>query len=234
MRLLVKIAIPSPEMQMICSGCGSYVLLHQGCVRTASLELHLCSQASDGLLVLAHNVRLHSVFPRRDLLGQIDALGQLEFALLQWALEFKILDILAKISGHADDGDQTVFDLQVNLCTVLDVFLEIAGCDDVQGSTTVIWSVPCSDELVQSSYSRSRRVGVEVDADDIENVLCRILAVLEWVLAGYREVVVVDRDRVGAEQTSRDGRSQKGCRSHGSELHGWIVLLGGDPDKSAV
>jgi hypothetical protein len=142
---------------------------------------------------------LHSVFPRWNLLRQIDALGQLEFALLQWALEFKILDILAKISGHADNSDQAVFDLQVNLCTVLDIFLEIAGCDDVQGSTTVMWSVPCSDDLVQSSYSRFRRVGVEVDADYIDNVLCRILAVLEWVLAGYREVIVVDRDRVGAE-----------------------------------
>lgn len=73
---------------------------------------------------------------RRDLLGQVDVLGQLEIALLKRALEVDLLDVVAQRSLLLDEGDQTVLDLQADLGTILDLLRERAARLDAEGIAT--------------------------------------------------------------------------------------------------
>jgi hypothetical protein len=102
-----------------------------------SVELDGCGQASNLLVVLGLDVGEDSVLSGRDLLGELDILGQGELALLERALEVDFLDLAAEVGGLPDDGDQAVLDLQVHLGAIFDVFGEVTASDDAEGLTTV-------------------------------------------------------------------------------------------------
>lgn len=102
-----------------------------------SVELDSRSQASDLLVVLGRDVGEDSVLSGRDLLGQLDVLGQGGLALLDRALEVDVLDLAAEVGGLLDDGDQAVLDLQVHLGAFFDVFGEVTAGGDAEGHTTV-------------------------------------------------------------------------------------------------
>lgn len=63
---------------------------------------------------------------RRNLPGQIDILGQAQLALLQRALEIRLLNRVARIALLVDQGDQAVLDLQVHLRALANLLLEVA------------------------------------------------------------------------------------------------------------
>ena len=64
---------------------------------------------------------------RRNLLGQVDVLGELHLALLQRALQIRLLDCLASVGVLVDQGDQVVVaDCEVHLGTLLDLLAEVA------------------------------------------------------------------------------------------------------------
>ena len=104
-----------------------------------SVELDGRGQASDLLVVLGLDVGEDSVLSGRDLLGELDVLGQGELALLERALEIDFLDLAAEVGGLPDDGDQAVLDLQVHLGAIFDVFGEVTASDDAEGCTTASW-----------------------------------------------------------------------------------------------
>lgn len=74
----------------------------------------------------------------RNLLGKFNILGQAHWALLERALQVDILDVLAKVRLLIDDTDQAVLDLQVDLCALLDVFVEDTRCLDRESGATVM------------------------------------------------------------------------------------------------
>lgn len=101
-----------------------------------SVELDSRAQACDLFLVLADDVCEDGVLSGRDLLGQLDVLGQGELALLEWALKVDVLDLVAKVGSLPDDGDQAVLDLQVHLGAVFDIFRQVAAGGDAEGCAT--------------------------------------------------------------------------------------------------
>lgn len=101
------------------------------------VELNSGRQAGDLLVVLGHDVGENGVFSGRDLLRQLDVLGQGQLALLERALEVDVLDLAAEVGVLPDDGDQAVLDLQMHLGAVFDVFCEVAASDDAEGLAAV-------------------------------------------------------------------------------------------------
>ena len=97
------------------------------------VELNSSGQAGDLLVVLGHDVGENGVLSGRDLLRQLDVLGQGQLALLERALEVDILDLAAEVGGLPDDGDQAVLDLQVHLGAIFDIFREVTAGDDAEG-----------------------------------------------------------------------------------------------------
>lgn len=76
-----------------------------------TVEFHRRLQARNLLLVLGLHIRKHGVLPRRDLFGQLHLLRESGLALLDWALEVDVLDLVAQVGLLLDNGDQAVFDL---------------------------------------------------------------------------------------------------------------------------
>lgn len=94
---------------------------------STTLENDSGSQTSNLLLVLGDHIGKHSVLSRWDLVREVNVLGQSLSALLERALEVDVLDGIAEIGGLTDDSDETVLDLQVDLCALGDVLLELAA-----------------------------------------------------------------------------------------------------------
>lgn len=104
-----------------------------------SVELDGRGQAGDLLVVLGLNVRENSILSGRDLLGELDVLGQGELALLKRAFEVDVLDLAAEVGILPDDGDQAVLDLQVHLGAIFDVFGEVTASDDAESLAAVFF-----------------------------------------------------------------------------------------------
>jgi hypothetical protein len=102
------------------------------------VELNGGGQAGDLLVVLGHDVGEDGVLSGRDLLRQLDVLGQGQLALLDRALEVDVLDGVAQVGRLPDDGDQAVFDGQVHLGAVFDIRSDVAARDDGEGLTAAI------------------------------------------------------------------------------------------------
>ena len=67
---------------------------------------------------------------RGDLPGQIDILGQLHLALLQWTLKISLSNRVAAVCLLVDERDETVFDLEMHHEAFTDFFLEVACSGD--------------------------------------------------------------------------------------------------------
>jgi hypothetical protein len=102
------------------------------------VELNGGGQAGDLLVVLGHDVGEDGVLSGRDLLRQLDVLGQGQLALLDRALEVDVLDGVAQVGGLPDDGDQAVLDGQVHLGAVFDIRGDVTAGDDGEGLTAAI------------------------------------------------------------------------------------------------
>ena len=105
-----------------------------------SVELDGRGQAGDLLVVFSLDVCKNGVLSGRDLLGELDVLGQGGLALLERALEVDVLDLAAEVGVLPNDGDQAVLDLQVHLGAIFDVFREVTASDDAEGLATVTLS----------------------------------------------------------------------------------------------
>jgi len=130
-----------------------------------SVELDSRSQAGNLLVVLCGDVCEDGVLSGRDLLGKLDVLGQGGLALLNRALKVDVLDLVAEVGVLLDDGDQAILDLQVDLCAVFDVLRQVAACGDAE------------------DLAGLGRVGVQVDALEVEDVVLGVIAVVERVVS---------------------------------------------------
>jgi hypothetical protein len=72
---------------------------------------------------------------------QINILGQLQHALLKRAFQIDLLHLLAQVRFLIDEGDEAVFDLEVDLRALLDVLGEVTLCGDGEGFATAITKV---------------------------------------------------------------------------------------------
>lgn len=75
---------------------------------------------------------------RRNLLWQVDILGELHLALLQWALEVRLANGVASIRLLVDECNQAVFDLEVHLEALANLLLEVACCLDAELLATIM------------------------------------------------------------------------------------------------
>lgn len=149
------------------------------------VKLNSGFQASDLLLVLGDDVREDGVLSGRDLLRQLDVLGEGGLALLDRALEVDVLDGVAQVGGLLDDGDQAVLDLQVHLGAVLDIFGEVtAGGDGENLAAESVGQYIVFLTIIEHVDSRLRRVGVQVDALEVQDVVLGVLAVGQRVVSG--------------------------------------------------
>ena len=151
------------------------------------LKLHGSRQARNLILTLRLYIGNNAILPRRDLLGQIHILRQRRLTLLDRALEVDVLDRVAEVGGLLDDGYEAVFDLEVDFGALGDVLGEGAGCCYGEGfASTCVCEFPgervCG--LVQIRLDlREWRIGIQIHALQLENIIFGVLAMLQWVLA---------------------------------------------------
>ena len=98
------------------------------------MELHRRRQTRNLLLIGIVDISNDAVLARRDLLGQFHGLGQFGLlVLLQRTGQVDFGDGVAEVGGLADDGDEAVFDGQVDFGALVDVFREGAFGGDLEG-----------------------------------------------------------------------------------------------------
>jgi hypothetical protein len=74
---------------------------------------------------------------RRDLLRQVDRLGDDKLARLDGALEVHIPQLLAQVGLHVDEFDVAIFDLDVHIGALENRVLHLAAGFDDEGCATV-------------------------------------------------------------------------------------------------
>jgi hypothetical protein len=75
---------------------------------------------------------------RRDLAGEFDGLAQHQVAGLDGALEVDVLDLLAQVGGGAEQLDEAVLDLELDVGALLDGLLHLSNSADEEFRATVI------------------------------------------------------------------------------------------------
>jgi len=174
------------------------------------------SKAGDLVAVLGEDIGENGVASRRYLTRQVDILGQFQLALVKWALQIHLLNLITQVRFLVDEGDEAVFDLKVDLRAFLDVLGEVAFCGDGEG------------------FASFRRVGIQIHPLNQQQVLTSIRAKRQRVLARHLERVIH-----GGQQPLILGVTAEPCRpgrrrsdvqqwEDCSELHlerGTVVLL---------
>lgn len=92
---------------------------------------------------------------RRDLSGKIDALCNLHVAGLERALEINVTNLLAQVGLGGDEPDQAVLNRQQDVCTLLDLLLDLSLRLNDQLLATI-------DMLVGRSVSHRDRTSYDV------------------------------------------------------------------------
>jgi hypothetical protein len=74
----------------------------------------------------------------RNLAGELDGLAKHQVAGLDGALEVDILDLLAQVGGGAEQLDETVLDLELDVGALLDGLLHLPDSTDDKFRATII------------------------------------------------------------------------------------------------
>ena len=101
--------------------CSQIIRAHDNLRSAASLEENSCGHAGDLLIVLGVHISEDGVFSGRDLLGELDDLGESHLALLERAAEIDLVDLFAEIDFLVEDADEAVLDLDVDFGAFFDV-----------------------------------------------------------------------------------------------------------------
>lgn len=123
---------------------------------------NLGGQAGDVLTILGKDIGVDSVFAlwimlarvrivrcqgkrayRWDLLREVDRLGDGDNALLNRALEVDVLDLLAQVRLGVHQPDQTILDLEIDVCALLDGLVDGSDSLDNQLGATVSFVSTC-------------------------------------------------------------------------------------------
>ena len=108
----------------------------------------------------------------RDLSREVDRLGDLEFPFIDGALHVDILNLLAEVRSRLDKADESVFDLKFDVCALLDVFLDRAGCFDDKRLATALQAVSHDPTPRGRGFDlRYRGVRLEVNLFDLDKVV---------------------------------------------------------------
>lgn len=219
------------------------------------MESNLGSQAGDLVAILGVNVRENGVSAlstasalptpsspalstssantyRRNLPGQINILGQAQLALLERALEIRLLNGVTRIALLVDQRDQTVLDLQMHFGALADFLLEVTGCLDGELLAAVSMSVRSlsrgratleawhsrryTSRGVLQADARLGWVGVEVDLLNLQDVVGRVGAEVQRVVAGHLELFF-HGDLVGDPRGAQRGSGRHADGAEASE-----------------
>lgn len=98
------------------------------------MKLHRSRQTRHLLLIRIIHISNNAVLARWDLLRQLHGLGEFGLlVLLQRTGQVDFGDGVAEVGGLTDDGDEAVFDCQVDFGALVDVFREGAFGGDLEG-----------------------------------------------------------------------------------------------------
>ncbi len=89
------------------------------------------------MVVDSVDIGQNGVFPRRNLLGQVDRVRDDGLAFFDWAFHFDFFDLVAEASFGVDKADEAIFDLEDYIGAFFDVFIEHAGGFDGECYATV-------------------------------------------------------------------------------------------------
>lgn len=98
----------------------------------------------------------------RDLLRQLDGLGDGQSTVFDGALHVDVLDLLAQIGLCADKANQAVLDLECDIGAFLDGLAQGTGCLDNEVLATI------SSQVVLLVFDRSDGGGSWIEAPMIE------------------------------------------------------------------
>jgi len=166
---------------------------------------NLGSQAGDMLAILGKDIGVDGVFARWDLLGEVDRLGDRDNALLNRTLEVDVLDLLAQVRLGVHQPDQTILDLKVDVCALVDGLVD--GSDSL-------------DNQLGASFWGIRAQVDALDADDI--IVALLVTVFEGRLARDIEVVlnhalVIAKNAEAGCRCETEGQGNDGGEPHRCE-----------------
>jgi len=132
---------------------------HDNLRSATSLEEHSRSHAGDLLIVLRVHIGEDGVLPGRDLLGQLDSLGECHLAFLQRTAEIDLVDLFAEIDFLVEDADEAVLDLDVDFCAFFDVLGKraLSGDDEVVATERVLVLSFRLFVIAQQGWDQTRR-----------------------------------------------------------------------------
>jgi len=164
------------------------------------MEGNFGRKAGDLIPLFGNYICEDGVRARRDLPGQIDILGQLHLALLEWTLKISLSNCVAAVCLLVDERDETVFDLEMHHEAFTDFFLEVA----------------CSGD--GKFLARSGWVGAQIDLFNLEQVVCWITAEVQGVVA--RDLVLLlDYNLAVAPWSGCGAQSAQRSEDKRGELH---------------
>ena len=160
----------------------------------------------------------------RDLLWQVNGLGDLNDTSLDGALEVDVADLLAEVGLGADQANEAVLDSEEDVGILLDSGLDLTlGLDDEL--MTTVDSVLAGSSSANGSGSSIRLGGVRGEVDPLN--LDEVLGVVSWAelerrIAGDVEIIVGSKiGGIPVEDVQGGCRGQAGseARSDGREPH---------------
>ena len=94
-------------------------------------------QASDSLIIHAGRIGQYGVSPRRNLLRQLDLLGDSSLTLFYGAVEVDVLDLIAEIRLLLDERDEAVSNLELHCSALVDILFKISLRSENQSLTAI-------------------------------------------------------------------------------------------------
>lgn len=123
---------------------------------------------------------------RRDLLRQLDLLCESHLSCIQRTFQINVGHLVAQISCLLDQSDQSIFDHQVDVSSLLDWLIESSTGRDREDLAATIQMLATGSSNTHSAtwrHLRLGRVGREIDLVDLEDVLGRGVTVGERVVS---------------------------------------------------
>ncbi|KND87845.1 hypothetical protein TOPH_07470 [Tolypocladium ophioglossoides CBS 100239] len=141
--------------------------------------------------------------PWRNLIGQVDLLGNLHVASLDGAFEVDVADLLTEVRLGVNKSDEAVLDAQLNVSTLLDGLLDSP--------------VGLDDQLLASG----RWVGHEIHPLDFDDVVAMLAVTeLQGTLSRDPEAQVCGGiGGIAVEDTQRRRRCQAGGQASDGKPH---------------
>jgi hypothetical protein len=88
------------------------------------------------------------------LTGEINILGDSHISLLNRALQIDVANLLAEIRRGGYKSDQTIFHLQLNVCSLSNILQQCTACLDRESIPTIAMLARLTDPLLHTQHTQ--------------------------------------------------------------------------------